>query len=369
MSAPASVLKSDTEIIKQYLDECTTNGLSESSAKTVASHLCGVSRKFPNFKKMDTKIASAAFSMLRQTKKPNTARRAMHILKQFVQWMSKKKINTKIDLESIKNIKLPSLEYDTKQASDMLSGKEIEKMMEAAHNDRDRALIAMVYEGALRPIEAECATWDNLNFDKYGAQFTTSKKTGKPRYVRLIMSAPYLLRWKNACPSEITINGSIFTSLKAPYEPLTIWGIKSAVMTAIKKSGIKKKVSTYYLRHSRVTQMMKDGITESVIKLQGWGSLRTNMLSTYTHLTNADMDKVLLTHAGIVTEPEKDKEVSLKPRQCSHCGKVNLVTAKFCDECGTGLTPETKKQVLTIEQKVAEMYQKFQEDQMRQAVH
>ena len=88
--------------------------------------------------------------------------------------------------------------------------------------------------------------------------------------------------------------------------------------------------------------MIADEIPESIVKTQGWGSVNSRMLGTYTHLSNADVDRVLLTRAGITTADTK-KDESLKPRQCSHCGKVHTPTRKFCDECGTPLTKEAEK--------------------------
>jgi site-specific recombinase XerD len=359
--SPAPILKNDAEIIKTYLDECVTNGLAVASAKTSASYLCVVSRQFPDFKKMDTKIAGSAFSALRSGMKPNSARRAMSIFKLFIRWMHDERVNTRIDLTKIGKIKPPAPEYETKKASNMLSGKEISLLIETAWNDRDRALIAMIFEGSLRPSEAVSATWGDLNFDQYGAQFTTSKKTGKPRYIRLIMAAPYLLKLKNNYHGIITNDSPIFVSFKKPHAPLTVLGLQTTFSQILKKSGIAKKVSPYYLRHSRITSMIADEIPDSVVKLQAWGSLSTNMLATYAHLQNSDIDKILLSRAGIVTEPEKVKDESLKPRQCPHCGKVHAPTTKFCDECGTGLTEEIR-QSLEVKTREIEQNPRYEPD-------
>lgn len=340
--APAPVLKSDTELIRKHLDEAVVNGLGEASAKTSASYLCAVSRQFPDFRKMDTHRAGAAFSALRVGMKPNSARRAMQILRMFLRWMNDEKINTNIDLKKIQKIKPPKQSYDTKQASNMLTGKEISLLIETAENDRDKALIAMIFEGSLRPIEAVEARWGDLNFDKYGAQFTTSKKTGIPRYIRLIMSAPYLLKWKNIYPGRATNDSHIFVSLNIPHGPIKRPTIKSTFDVLLKKSGITKKVTPYYLRHSRITSMIADEIPDSVVKLQAWGSLRSNMLSTYAHLQNHDVDRILLGRAGVITESETVKDESLKPRQCSFCGKIHTPTTRFCDECGKPLTDEAR---------------------------
>jgi len=339
---PGAIQKADANLIKKYLDECVTNGLTEGSAKTSASYLAGIARQCPGLQTMDTQAAQAALTHIRQNMKANSARRAFGIMRAFIHWMNDEKVNTGIDLTKIQKVKTPKPDLTTKKASDMLSGKEITRLIEAAGNDRDKAMIAMMFEGSLRPIEVSAATWEDLNFDKYGAQFTTSKKTGKARYIRLIMGAPYLLAWKNRCPTATSGDAPIFVSFKNPHQQLTRGGIYANFMIILKKSGIKKNISPYYLRHSRITAMIADGIPDSIVKKQAWGSLTSNMLATYAHLTDTDVDKILLTRAGIITI-ETNKDESLKSRQCPHCGKINLPTSHFCDECGTGLTAEAKQ--------------------------
>lgn len=359
---PARVLKSDADLVKKYLDECETNGLGQATLKTSASYLCVASRVSPGFLDMDTNQAGTIFSMIRQEMKPNSARRAMSIFRGFLRWMNEEKINTKIDLMKIQKIKFPKPDTSTKLASDMLTGKEIGLLIASAETDRDKALIAMVYEGCLRPIEAVEATWADLNFDKHGAQFTTSKKTGIPRYIRLIMSAPYLLKWKNNYPGKITNGSKIFVSKYSPHDPITRPTVKSTFDVLLRKSGIKKKVTPYYLRHSRITQMQDDEIPDSVIKLQAWGNQRTNQLATYSHIGNKSVDRILLTRAGIITDTEQAKDESLKPRQCPHCGKVHAPTTNFCDECGTALSGEAIALVQSDEQRLFKEFLKFKAD-------
>lgn len=357
---PGAIPEADAALIKKYLEESVTNGLTEASAKTSASYLAGVARQRPGFQTMDTSAAQAALTYIRQNMKPNSARRAFGIMRGFIRWMSDEKINTGIDLTKIQKVKTPKPDLTTKKASDMLSGKEITRLIEAAGNDRDKAMIAMMFEGSLRPIEVSAAIWEDLNFDKYGCQFTTSKKTGKARYIRLIMAAPYLLAWKNRCPTPTAGDAPIFTSFKTPHQQLTRGGIYANFMIILKKSGIKKSISPYYLRHSRITAMIADGIPDSIVKKQAWGSLSSNMLATYAHLTDVDVDKILLTRAGIITD-ELKKDESLKPRQCPHCGKVHTPTTRFCDDCGTSLTEEALMQVQSDEARLTEEYKEYLE--------
>lgn len=341
---PKPVTKEDAALIGKYLDELTAQGMKPSTAKAVATYLCMIGREYPGYGSMDTATANQAFGYIRKTMKQNTQRRTIPILKNFLQWLHDEKINTEVDVSKTRKNKTPGLDTETKKASDMLTSDELRKIIDVAGNERDRALIAFMFEGALRPIEACSATWDDLDFDQYGAKFSTSKKTGKSRYIRLIWSGSLLKGWANKYPGEPKGKNPIFISTKhpgalKPIEPTTVRGL---FYTLIKKAGIDKAVSPYYLRHSRITSMLNDEIPESVIKMQAWGSLKSNMLATYGHMTNKDIDRILLTKAGIVTNGT-DKEDGMRPRQCTYCGKVHGPTTKFCDECGTPLTKEAEK--------------------------
>ena len=110
-------------------------------------------------------------------------------------------INTSLNSDKINpNLKAPALDLEGRKPSMMLSGEDVKKLIEAPHSSRYRALIAMMYEGSLRPIEVISATWSDLNFDQYGAKFTTSKKTRKDADISGRSWRLRTLAWKNDHP-------------------------------------------------------------------------------------------------------------------------------------------------------------------------
>jgi integrase/recombinase XerD len=341
--SPKSLRERDRKIISDYMAERVS--LKPGTAKVISTFLVMLCRDLPvPLSEIDTKMMLQYISRINEKLKPNTRRRFFPILKSFLSWIGSEGLNTRLNIDKINsNLKSPTLDLSGRKPSMMLSGEDIKKMIEGAHTSRDRAIIAMMYEGSLRPIEVITATWDNLNFDKFGAQFNTSEKTGKTRYIRLIMSAPYLLQWKNDHP-KADPGMPIFVSLKSAriITPLTQSGLKHLIYALGRETLPDKEIFPYLLRHSRITSLIADEVPESIVKKQGWGSVNSRMLATYTHLSDADVDRVMLSRAGITTVETK-KDESLKPRQCSHCGTVNTPTAKFCDECGTPLTKEAEK--------------------------
>ena len=109
--------------------------------------------------------------------------------------------------------------------------------------------------------------------------------------------------------------------------------------------------------------MIADEVPETIVKKIAWGSVRSNMLATYAHLSDADVDRVLLAKAGIKT-PEKKAEVGVRARQCGHCGKINGSTDKHCANCGTPITKsglKNKEDIIRLIDENPELYKILKE--------
>lgn len=237
------------------------------------------------------------------------------------------------------NAMMPPRKFNTKRAGDMLTSEDVEALVKACRTSRDRALISVMYEGGFRPIELSRLVWEDVKWDQYGAVINTDQKTGKPRYIRLVSSVPALAQWQQDCHQE---TGPVFRGLRAGHENgtgITTHSIADIVYDAAEAAGIKKRVHPYLLRHTRVTHLLEDGVPESVIKLQHWGSLTTPMLATYGHISNAHIDRVMLDHAGIEPPAKRDR-ASPRPVQCQKCKTLNLPGSARCSFCGLAFTQE-----------------------------
>jgi len=331
------IRQEDADLIQKYLDRKTRKKeVREGTARVMAEYLAMLSRRSPLFTEMTTADFDGLIDDFRAELKQNTTRRFIAVTKAFVKWLVSEGYNEKIEVAKLAEIKAPQRDKNTKAAGEMLTADDVKKVIETCENSRDRALVALVYEGALRPVEAAMATWGDLVFDKFGAAFHTSEKTGKERYIRLIWSAPYLLAWRNDYPRDSKKKTApVFVGNRLPHAPLSTSRVRGTLAALLKASGL--DVGPYYLRHSRITAMVADEIPESIIKLQVWGDVDTRMLSTYLHLKNPNIDRIMLSHAGIETA-EKVDPVSPKAPQCSHCGNINPLTARFCITCGLPLT-------------------------------
>ena len=227
------------------------------------------------------------------------------------------------------------------EASDMLSEKDIYKMIKACRNWRDKFFIALLgLDGALRPIEALNIMWGDVKKDTYGHFIVvrTAKKSGdkETRNIRIINSAPYFEKWCNEYPTEKNDNSLLFINY-ANLRPFSKNNVNCIFRRLRTKLGF-RKCYPYLLRHSLITRMSKDPrISVPILKKFVGHSLRSNVISEYQHLGDEDIRDMQLEINGL-TVSEKKAEERKSPITCPHCKKSNEFDSEFCGFCNFALS-------------------------------
>lgn len=88
-------------------------------------------------------------------------------------------------------MKIPTRKDSRKLPEDLLSGKEIENMINKCDYPRERALVACLYESGSRISELSNLKIKHIKFDQHGVVLMVDGKMGMRR-VRIIFSSPYL---------------------------------------------------------------------------------------------------------------------------------------------------------------------------------
>jgi integrase/recombinase XerD len=264
----------------------------------------------------------------------NTIRDYISFLKRFYRWLIENNRST-IPLDRINKIKPPGWATMTTNGESLLTEEEILAMIKACASSRDRALVGVLYESGCRIGEICRLTWSQVRFDSYGASLNVKSKTEKPRYIRISASAPLLAQWRADC-SRFDIRDESLVFYSARKQPLRHAGVAKQLRVIADRAGIRKHIHPHLFRHSRVTNLLKQGCSEAVLKQMCWGHPGTKMLSIYSHLTNDDVDRAVLELNGIrVTEPRS--EHSMAAQQCMRCQSINPPNTDFCATCGLPL--------------------------------
>jgi len=354
------IIERDRQLILEYVEERTvTKGLSLARVNKIVSHLVGW-RKFLPVPYSDATIADiyAAVTALKGGTsikgKPfsqNTIHDYIRVLKPFLHWMNEEGYN-ELNTTKIRRIQAPPVDRDTKSPEDLLTVAEVEALLEASKDLRNRAIIGILYESGCRIGELGRLRWKDVVFDEYGVKlYLTDNKTKKRRYSRLTFAASYLAAWRVEYPGSPTGENLVFISQQR--NPLEYNAFLRVLQRTAKAAGIKKRVYPHLLRTSRITHMVAQNYQESVIKQSMWGNLKTDMFETYVKLGEDDIDAEYLAKAGVVVREDVVDE--LRARPCPNCHEINAPTFDHCFKCGWPLSSEAIARNAALQERIEKL--------------
>jgi len=216
----------------------------------------------------------------------------------------------------------------------VLSKEEVRALIDACDNQRDRALVFLLYETGARPGEILGLRIGDVRFDRYGAVVVVSGKTGGRR-LRLIESVPDLQLWLSMHPDRDNPDAPLWPSKRGSKAGIGIATLEWVLSRCARRAGLNRQVKPYLLRHTRATHLANVLTEAQMREYFGW-SKTSDVPEVYVHLSGRDVDAALLKHYGVVERGEKD-ENALSPKQCPRCRRQNPPSAKFCSLCGMPL--------------------------------
>ena len=332
----------DAGLISEFLAERrAAGGISNGRVNKLTFTLVTWRRFIPPFSTLTIGTVYMGIDAIKNAKTPqgrpykqNTLFDHVSILKQFLLWMIENEYSN-LPEKKVKAIKSPRKDTITKTASQLLSPEEVKVLVKASRSSRDRAMIMTLYEGGFRPGEVCQLKWRDLKSDPNGIAVNVNFKTGITRYIRLVMAKKYISEWRADYPLPITSESFVFLNEKR--RPLT-WNAMAVQINRIaKRAGMTKHLTPHLFRHSRITHLLREGASESVVKMMMWGSLNTDMLMTYAHLTGGDVDAEISRLYGLDTKTGQ-KSARLEPRICPSCNLINPPGEDYCRGCMEALS-------------------------------
>jgi integrase len=256
-------------------------------------------------------------------------------LKKFYKWHLGKNENYP---DCVKFIKIgnghPSRQV---KPESLITQDEVNKLIDASENQRDRAIFSTLYDSGIRIGEMLTMKIRDVDFDDYGALIRVTGKTGF-RQVRIVgNSIPYLRSWLDVHPDKNNKDAWLFTSFneRIKGEPLTHFDIYSIFRRVTKKSGLKRRIHPHLFRHTRATILASKVVEAPLESQMGWvhGSKQTK---TYVHLSLRDQDRSILKGYGIEVKDDK-KSMEERPKECPRCHSLNASNSMYCNRCALPL--------------------------------
>lgn len=267
------------------------------------------------------------------------------ILKKFYRWLvfGNEYLNRPDSPEIIGWLRVNISKKDRPRvkASDILTEREAENLVNVAEHPRDKAFISMLYELGARIGEIGELRVSDISRDQYSFTVDLSGKTGH-RTPRIVVSDSYLVTWLNSHPLKNNPMSPLWVVLgdRKKNEKMKYGAFRALVLRLAEKAKIKKRIYPHLFRHSRVTHLLTNKqINESQAKIYfGWVP-DSRMLAEYSHLVARDVNEVMLEIHGIKTSDGDKQEPKVK--QCPRCKEINPKEHLFCKNCGSFLDIKT----------------------------
>lgn len=305
--------------------------------------------KFFNFRDLATATRADIKAFHRYRKKnysPHTVANDIIELRQFFRWLLPDQVD-----EFFQDIKVKRPKPEMKDG-EVMRAEDVRRLLAACDTQRDRALIAVLWETGARLGEIADLNVGHIEFDRYGAKALVNGKTGQ-RPIRLIDAVPDLQLWINMHPARNDPAAPLFVNLRkcGGKERLKKRSIQNRVKTIAKRAGVTKRIHPHGFRHGRCTDCAPH-YTEPEMRIKfGW-TASSDMPATYVHLSGRDVEQKDLRRAGLL-EAEEDYQSPTAPIRCPRCTTFNAPDAKFCKACSLVLDRETADKIDTLQQDVA----------------
>ena len=254
----------------------------------------------------------------------------------------------------------------------LVSSREFQALLNASTNARIQAVLAVLYDSALRLGELLGLRIRDVEFYEKHALLRVDGKTGE-RTVPIIKSLPYLRAWLQIHPDSSPDNPLFAHIREGELTNIQSGSVQANFQYLSKKAGIKRRIHPHMFRHTRLTELAKLGLGEYQMKeFAGWTS-GSNMANVYIKLAGTSHVDPVLEIGGIEVDKTKAEiESPLQTLMCPRCGNENPLSALYCYSCSFVLSEKLAieykerkdEEISGLRQEIADM-KKQQEELMK----
>jgi len=224
----------------------------------------------------------------------------------------------------------------------VLTSKQILELIEKATNPRDKWIIAGLFDTSFRPSEFLSITNKHIRKESDGAYsvYCPQSKTYS-RWSKLTFADSYLKEWLRYNPFKNEEEFFLLPQMQGPFnKPISVQHMSSVVAKAGRLIG--KKVTSYHLRHSGITEAAKILSGEMLCRYAGWMQ-GSRMAQTYVHISSDDVGDMRTSAImnSEIPKPEPNK-VHTSQKICISCKTKHPSDAVMCMKCSVPLDIKDK---------------------------
>lgn len=221
----------------------------------------------------------------------------------------------------IKRLKGGQIVGEPPKPYEILTPEEIKRLINVSTLERDKCIIAVLFESGMRIGELQALTNQMVQMNEkdqeviFNIPTQVGCKTGS-RSVICLEIYGYVQDWQKCNTSDM-------------FMPLSKSGMRDKIVSIFKRAGINKPANFHNFRHSSITNAVNIGMQQNAICMRFWGSPNSMMLSTYIHLNEQMTSQGYRNAKGMGDE---SKVINPLACRCVSCGKL-IQSGNLCIQC------------------------------------
>ena len=258
------------EFLKRYFAWKSTEGMSEKSLRQykfiIDKALNEIRKPIPEITEDDIFMF---LSMVKYNGSKDTyIRNLRNALSAFFNWLSSKGLIKSNPMNGISAIKVD------KTIKEAFTDVELEQLRRATDNDRDLAIVELLYSSGMRI--SEMIQLNRSDIDFINKVVKVYGKGGKERRVYISSTAAYYL--ENYLKSRTDSDFALFVGLRKPHTRIDVKAVQNMLKKLGRITGI-EKVHPHRFRRTLATNLLRKGMAiEEVSMILGHEKLDTTMV-------------------------------------------------------------------------------------------
>lgn len=260
----------NTEFLKRYFAWKSTEGMSE---KSLRQYKFIIDKALNEIRKPIPEITEDDIFMFLSMEKYNGAkdtylRNLRNALSAFFNWLYSKGLIKSNPMKGISAIKVD------KTIKEAFTDVELEQLRRATDNDRDLAIVELLYSSGMRI--SEMIQLNRSDIDFINKVVKVYGKGGKERRVYISSTAAYYL--ENYLKSRTDSDFALFVGLRKPHTRIEVEAVQHMLKKLGRITGI-EKVHPHRFRRTLATNLLRKGMAiEEVSMILGHEKLDTTMV-------------------------------------------------------------------------------------------
>lgn len=285
--------------IEKFLTELSANKASKNTQKAYRYLLMNLSNEHPQktFEKISEDDLRTYFAAMSDQAESTVNQRRSQV-KRFYKWLEGKDEDYPSKVKWLK-VKPPTSKV---MRSDLITGKEMERLLGVARNHMERCFLVMLAESGARIGEFCSVRLKDLRVNHDEVIMTITKGKTGPRVITLVKSLRPLKAYLTMLhPSPRDGNAFLFYRNNRPVNPSTA---KRLLDELTELAGIQRTINPHLFRHTRATELARANWNEAKLRAYfGWKPT-SQMPSIYTHLAHGDTRSDIRKMEGLPTEDD-----------------------------------------------------------------